>query len=465
MKNKRNIGVFLILFTLIFTFFILYIDVFLKNEVIVPGDIPYNTPVWQGESPDQKYYKAENYLLSDQINQFYVWHYLAHLSMSGRGGIPLWNPYIFGGQPLVANSQSSLFYPPNLLLFFFEPGTIATIRVFFNTFILILFGFLAGRQFGISKVGSIFISAGLSLCGPVTVWLGHPHLNVFVWFPFLLWSGEKVIRSEKKLFWSGIFGLGTGICILGGHPETVFHLLLTVSAFLFLRIFFYRKVIKKYLRSSTLLIAGLMLGILIGAVQLIPFSDFLFRSSTYHHGGRGEHDGPLLWSESAIRNISGFPTLVYPDFYGNPPDRTYVNPVDERTNYNEQAIYFGLIPFSFFVFIIFRRGNPVIIKILTYLSLFCIGIAWRLPFFEVFNHIPVFSIIANGRLKIFFTLTGVFLAGFGLDLFRKNFASGKIKKGDIVRLILIPLTAIFTYGILSIIKIILRLLIIFSLFF
>src|SRR5438046_6836612 len=34
-----------------------------------------------------------------------------------RGELPLWNPYLFGGTPALAEAQYQLFYPPNLLLF------------------------------------------------------------------------------------------------------------------------------------------------------------------------------------------------------------------------------------------------------------------------------------------------------------------------------------------------------------
>lgn len=34
-----------------------------------------------------------------------------------RGVIPLWNPYIFGGTPFLADIQTALFYPPNLLTY------------------------------------------------------------------------------------------------------------------------------------------------------------------------------------------------------------------------------------------------------------------------------------------------------------------------------------------------------------
>ncbi len=451
MKNN-NLRTFFLFLIIAFSFIVIFRGVFLKNEVIIPGDIPFNTPVWQGESPDQKYYKAENYLLSDQINQFYIWHHIAHVSMSGTGVIPLWNPYIFGGQPLVANSQSALFYPPNLLLFFFDPGTIATLRVFFNLFIIILFGYLLGLQLGLSVIGSVIISAAFALSGPVIVWLGHPHANVFSWFPFLMWSGEKIVRSERKWLWAGIFSIGTGISILGGHPETVFHMLMIIALYFFLRLVFSGTKNLSVKKSSILLVTGLICGILIASVQLIPFSDFLFRSSTLNQGGRGDHGGPLFWSDSAPGNLTGLGTLVYPDLFGNPPDRTFRSPAKSVSNYNENAIYFGLIPLSFFIFVLFRKKNPVIVKILAFISAFSLGVAWRLPVFEVFNHLPIFSIVANGRLKIFFVFTSIIIAGYGYATFRKIYDSGELKKKNILKLITIPLIAISVFLIFSIIR-------------
>jgi len=451
LKNK-NLKTVILFFVLTFTFLILYKDVFLKREVIVPGDIPYNTPIWQGEAPDQKYYNAGNYLLSDQINQFYVWHHLAHVSMMGTGEIPLWNPYIFAGHPLVADSQSSLFYLPNLLLYYFGPGTVATMRAFFNILIIVVFGFLLGRQLGISRMGAVMISASLSLCGPVTVWLGHPHANVFSWFPFLMWSGGKIFGSEKKILWSGIFGIGAGISILGGHPETAFHMFMVLSVYFFSRIVILIRKNISIKKTSILLITGLMLGVLISSVQLIPFSDFLFHSSTFSGGGRGDHGGPLLWSGSAPGNITGIATLIYPDFFGNPPDRTFRDPVKSVLNYNEQAIYFGLIPISFLFLIIFRKGNPPFVKILIFISLASLGVAWRLPFFEVFNHLPVFSFVSNGRLKIFFVFISIILSGYGFDLFRAKIRQVKPGKRIALKFAVLPIVAVFVFLIFSIMK-------------
>src|SRR3972149_10789228 len=39
-----------------------------------------------------------------------------------QGHLPLWNPLLGMGAPLVANYQSALFYPPNWLLAVFDPA-------------------------------------------------------------------------------------------------------------------------------------------------------------------------------------------------------------------------------------------------------------------------------------------------------------------------------------------------------
>ena len=58
------------------------------------------------------------------------------------------------------------------------------------------------------------------------------------------------------------------------------------------------------------LVLALIAGLLIGAVQWIPFSDYLFQSATLQQGGRGEHDGFPLWSDQALSKVTGISTLV-----------------------------------------------------------------------------------------------------------------------------------------------------------
>ncbi len=52
--------------------------------------------------------------------QFVPWHRYA-LETLRAGHVPIWNPLLGAGAPLLANLQSALLYPPNLLLLFLGP--------------------------------------------------------------------------------------------------------------------------------------------------------------------------------------------------------------------------------------------------------------------------------------------------------------------------------------------------------
>jgi len=64
--------------------------------------------------------------------QFVPWHQFA-LEVLKTGHLPLWNPLLGMGAPLLANYQSALLYPPNLLLFLFGPeyghGVLVTLHL------------------------------------------------------------------------------------------------------------------------------------------------------------------------------------------------------------------------------------------------------------------------------------------------------------------------------------------------
>ncbi|NJD60175.1 MAG: hypothetical protein C3F13_02255 [Anaerolineales bacterium] len=88
------------------------------QRTLLPADVLSNYPAWQGVVDGRK---DSNGLLGDDILQFYPWHNLAYAAAQATGSFPLWNPYELTGQPLVANAQSALYYPPNILLHWVRP--------------------------------------------------------------------------------------------------------------------------------------------------------------------------------------------------------------------------------------------------------------------------------------------------------------------------------------------------------
>jgi uncharacterized membrane protein YfhO len=410
---------------------------------------PYTTPIWSGEIPDERLRTAQNYLLSDQIKQFYPWHHLAADTMQNTGKIPLWNPYEFTGQPLVANAQSALFYPPNLLLFWLTPGQVANVRAVFNIFLAGVLTFLLCRALGLGRTGCTLAAIGFAFSGPLIAFLGHPHANALACLPLLMWAAERILDAERKMVWIGVAGLGVGLCTLGGHPQTAFHVLLVVSCYLVLRAI--ARGGPGTARPLIAFAAAVSVGLLIGAVQLVPFAEFLFDSSTVEQG-RGVGGEPSFYSEKWLGNAATSATLVYPNFFGNPTTRNYIMPLPGPGNYNEQAIYFGLIPFTFAVGALFVRGKPWVVWILVLLALFCVGVAWRLPGFEAVNHLPGFSLISNSRLRWIFTFLCAVLAAYGYERWRDSIRNSGDERAVSRAVLVVPILAIVVFLAVGVVK-------------
>ncbi len=399
---------------------LLFWPVFFQGKVIVPGDIPNSNPfLFLSATPPPP---PQNTLLSDEIEQFYVWHKVASDALHS-GHVPLWNPYIFTGQPLVADAQSSLFYLPNLLLRFLSPGKAATIRIFFNLLFAGIFTYLFCRELRISHKGALMAAISFAFSGPVIVWVGFPLANVQICLPFLLWAGEKLI-CQRIFFRTALLGAGMGLSLLAGHPETTFQTLAIFSLYFLARTF----LLKQDFRSKGRLLGSFLLAVLIGAfisaIQILPFLDFMVHSATFARGGRGgEMGGTFVYSPEWSANLATAVTLICPNFFGNPLNHSYIWPFENFQNYNEQSIYFGLVPLALACGAMVAGAKRVPFIIISFLALFCIGLAWHLPGFEAINHLPVFSMAPGKRFKLPFTFLATVMAGFGYDIFLDCFKS------------------------------------------
>src|SRR3989344_2690923 len=109
---------FIILFISIGLLFI-YRQVIFEGKIIFPSNFlaqfysPWRTEKftgWETGIPHKP-------IGDDQIRLFYPERTFAN-EMLGKGIIPLWNPYNFSGTPFLADLQSAIFYPLNILYFF-----------------------------------------------------------------------------------------------------------------------------------------------------------------------------------------------------------------------------------------------------------------------------------------------------------------------------------------------------------
>lgn len=142
-----------------------------------------------------------------------------------RGHVPLWDPHLWGGQPLLGQAQPGAAYPLNWVLFAL-PLRDGYLRLSYLHWYLVIVHFLAAwfayllcRDLGRSRAASLLGGTLFSLSG----WLAQNELpqmiNGAIWTPLVFLFLLRALRGQKPLSsaaWSGFF---YGFSWLSGHHQ------------------------------------------------------------------------------------------------------------------------------------------------------------------------------------------------------------------------------------------------------
>ena len=142
--------------------FLIYGDVTLGPNTMVPADNLFQWEPWKSHAAEFGLDKPQNHLLSDLVIQNYIWKSYIKDTVLG-GDIPLWNPFLFAGAPFVATGQNAAWYPFSI---FFLAMPVAKAYGWYTVSQLWLAGalmYVCGRIFRMRR-GSAFM-AGLIFQG------------------------------------------------------------------------------------------------------------------------------------------------------------------------------------------------------------------------------------------------------------------------------------------------------------
>src|SRR5262249_654698 len=116
--------------------------------------------------------------------------------------IPLWNPYMFGGTPLLATVYPGALYPPNWIFAFLPPG-LAINLLLITTFHIALFGvYFYMRKIKSGRAPALLASVIFSFGAFMIVHIGHTsRIAAAAWMPWVLWAIENL---RERVKWRGI---------------------------------------------------------------------------------------------------------------------------------------------------------------------------------------------------------------------------------------------------------------------
>ncbi len=266
--------------------------------------------------------------------QFYPWRQFAFAELRA-GHLPVWNPYLGAGAPLLANYQTAVFYPPNWL-FLVLPGPQAmswgaVLHVFWAGLGMWLF---AGAL-GLTSFGRGMSTLAYALSGYMIARLGSfPTADAVAWMPWVIWLVHRTVtRRDRRA--AGWLALAFGLQLLAGHAQTTWYSTLGAGLYAVWQVIWGMREPPR-VRAGALLLAGagMLLGVAIAATQLVPTAEYVQQSQ---RSGGLDYETLTNFSYHPVRLL----TLLSPGFFGTPADGSYLT----RGTYFEDAAYTGFIPF------------------------------------------------------------------------------------------------------------------------
>lgn len=307
----------------------------LEGRVLLPANLLHDVYPWR--SSDPKTLVPWNVLQFDGVAEFYPWRLLAARTWR-EGYVPLWNPYELCGTPLLANSQSAVMYPPNLL-FAIMPvadafGVSALLHLFLTGAFLYLF---LRRSCGLTRAAALFGAAAWQLSTWQVSWLALPtFLDTSCWLPLALLMTDRV--AERPSFGRALaLSLVLGLMLLAGHLQIAFYCLLLTLAYAIFSVVHRRTSLAAAL-GCAVCAAGFML--MVAAPQILPVLEL---SRVSHRAGTSASAAGYAGYVALALPARHLVTLFLPDFFGRPDLGTYWD--DPRFNFAEVACYVGVTVF------------------------------------------------------------------------------------------------------------------------
>ncbi len=290
------------------------------------------------------------------------------------GHLPLWNPLVGMGAPLMANYQSALFYPPTWIYFLLYLGGGLTTMVWgqalLTAFHLIWAGIGMARlsaRLELGKLAQTVSGLAFSLSGYLVARAWFASINMAVaWLPWILLFSYDALQSKSRFRWIKL-SIVIGLQLLAGHAQTTWYTL--TLAGMWVGFWGWQNAKGKdahghtmidrwswiitFLQAEIRFAISALFGAFLAAVQLLPTAVYLNQSQ---RANAVAYDAVMAYSFWPWRLLS----LFAPDFFGNPVRGDYWG----YANYWEDANYIGVLPLLLAISVMWRaiycaQFNPI----------------------------------------------------------------------------------------------------------
>jgi len=352
-----------------------------------------------------------------------------------QGNLPLWNPFLFAGTPLLGGFQAGLFYPPNLLYLALPIEQALDVDLALHVSLAAVFTLAWARSRGLSPLAALLSAAVLAFGGSffVRVLAGQASLvAAMTWAPLLLLAVDRVL-NDATLGWTLVGILAVALQLLAGYPACVHATALAVAL----------HALPGWWRSAhrgrcTLSLAAIgLVPLLLAAVQILPGLETAAES--VRSGGV-----PYEFATSFSFPPENFITLLVPTVLGDITHLKYWG----RWFFWDATLFLGVIGLLLAIHGALRGGSEARHYLWVALALTLIALGRYTPLYTLlYEGVPGLDRFrAPSKFLFQASLFTALLAGFGAD---RLLASGRGARrlGAVALAVAVPLagTAIWLH--------------------
>ncbi|HHB90482.1 MAG TPA: hypothetical protein ENK60_04170, partial [Anaerolineae bacterium] len=470
---KRDLLVLLLIFLLPLLFFG---PVVFGGKTLLPADNIYQYQPWLAYAQDMGVQVPHNALLSDLVLENYEWKLLIREAIQSRV-LPLWNPYLFTGQPFLAAGQHSALFPLSIVYYIFPLWVAYGIYTWLALALAGMGAYVFARILRIGRAGALFSAIAYMFSGFFIASVVFPMMiGGAALLPLFLALIEMVVRKQEEKGNTPflpvayiVVGAGVlGMQVLAGHIEITYYFLLVGAMYSAWRLFgVWRRlgVWRPVLRIAGWLLFMVATGLMLGAIQFIPLYELVTRN---FREGSVSYDQVVNWAWPNRHII----TFLIPDFYGNPAHHVIrdwwtgqvytvwknAHGQDVNTvfwgikNYVEGANYLGILTLVFAATAVLDvvgrlRGGPVrqpkdkpgwvrpptgrfYVVGFALLALLSLAFAFGTPLYAIlFYGLPGYNQLHSAFRWVFpYTMAMAMLAGFGVERLQLAIEGGHLTR-------------------------------------
>jgi Bacterial membrane protein YfhO len=283
---------------------------------------------------------------------FFPYHVLP-AKMVARGELPLWNPYVFAGIPLLGDGQTAMFYPPNWL-FFMLPGPAALNYALLLQFSIAGIGmYWFARVLGLSRLPSFISALSYMCCGFLAARVVHLSImSGAAMIPVILACLDRMLAAGHSpaaggtmtARWLGLTALALACQVFAGHPQMPVYTAIAAVLYTVVRTAeasFYSAPRRLIVRAALLLAGAYVIGYALAAIQLAPWAE-VARLSVRAAGA----DYMFIFRTSTTR--AEWLLFFFPFLFGGDANLFETGPMNiaQRARAWEHSGYVGILPLA-----------------------------------------------------------------------------------------------------------------------